>query len=89
MSTIRPKRALQSFKNAKEQPGTCDQMCFLSFSDQINFLQFFKRGDLLECWMHKMFRLGPALLSTLNVIRHLISDLRLKLELAFEVESDL
>ena len=39
-------------KRQKKQPGTPVQLCFLNFSDQINFLQFFKRENVLECWTH-------------------------------------
>ena len=35
-------------KKAKEQLGTCTQICFLSFSDQIDLL-LFEREDAFEC----------------------------------------
>ena len=28
-------------------------MCFLRFSDQMNFLLFFEKNGVSECWMHK------------------------------------
>ena len=50
-------RTLKDFK--KGHLGTPVQMCFLSFSGQIN-LKFFERKDASEGWAHKVLKLGPG-----------------------------
>ena len=45
--------------NRQKNNYSC-RIIFLSFQDQVNFLQYFEKGDALECWMHKLFRLGPS-----------------------------
>ena len=45
----------------QEQLGTPAQIHFLSFSGLTNFFFFFsKKGNVPECRMHKVFKLGSA-----------------------------
>ena len=52
--------ALHNFIKGKRTVGYPHANVFLSFSDQINFWLYFERGDVSECRVCKMFRIGPV-----------------------------
>ena len=54
------KKGTVELQKGKRTAGYPFSIVFFSFSDQVHFFQFFERGNEFECWMHKMFRLGPA-----------------------------
>lgn len=62
-------RASKWEKNSCVSPLKC---VFLNFSAQINYLSFFERGGVFQCWMHQVLRLRPAYLILVNSLIQLI-----------------